>query len=393
MLKKVDSMESIIKKALENEKMEETATKRQAKKSTSSEESSKKPQKKITKKDDLHKVLERTRAKIAVVGCGGAGNNTITRMSQVGIEGVKLVAINTDAQDLLYTEADEKILIGKDITGGLGAGSNPNVGEAAAKESKDDIKSAIEGYDLVFVTAGLGGGTGTGSAPVVAEIAQKEGALVVGVVTLPFSMEGYHRMENAKKGLEKLRENVDTLIVIPNDKLLELVPNVSIVTAFKIADEILVNAVKGISELITKDALINLDFADVKAVMSDGGYAMIGMGESDTENRASEAVNKALNNPLLDVDIEGAKGALIHVSGGADLSLKEAKEVVYAVTSKLDRAAKVIWGAAVEPELGETLRVMIIVTGVKSSSFFEEVEEREFEAKKEIEEKLGIEFL
>ncbi len=375
-------MESIIRDALEREEMEKETKKSQPKKQ-------KKPI-----DDKLKKILEESRAKIAVVGCGGAGNNTINRMAQVGIEGVKLIAINTDAQDLLYTDADARVLIGKDITGGLGAGSNPNIGEAAAKESKDEIKKEIEGFDMVFITAGMGGGTGTGSAPVVAEIAKKSGALVVGVVTMPFSMEGKHRMENAKKGLEKLREFVDTLIVIPNDKLLELVPEVSIVTAFKIADEILVNAVKGIAELITKESLINLDFADVKAVMQGGGLAMIGIGQSDTENRAIEAVQKALNNPLLDVDIEGAKGALIHVLGGADLTIKEAREVVSAVTSKLDEHARVIWGAAIEPELGESLRVMIIVTGVEAPHLLQqEPEQVKFEKRKEIEEKLGIEFL
>ncbi len=387
-------MESIIREAIKNEKASKKTKGNNVENKKTTDKASQKSAKKTTvKKEELKKILEKTRAKIAVIGCGGAGNNTINRMSQVGIEGVRLIAINTDAQHLLFIEADEKILIGKEITGGLGAGSNPNIGEAAAKESREEIKKVIEGYDLVFVTAGLGGGTGTGAAPVVAEIAKKEGSLVVGVVTLPFTMEGYHRMENARRGLEKLRENVDTLIVIPNDKLLELVPNVSIVTAFKIADEILVNAVKGISELITKEQLINLDFADVKAVMSDGGYAMIGIGESDTENRAQEAVNKALNNPLLDIDIEGARGALILVTGGADLSLKEAKEVIHAVTSKLDKSARVIWGASIEPELGDVLRVMIIVTGVKSSEFFEEAETKRFEVKKEIEEKLGIEFI
>ncbi len=343
--------------------------------------------------EDLKKLLSKRKAEIVVVGAGGAGNNTITRLMQIGIEGAKTIAINTDAQDLLYADADEKILIGKDLTEGLGAGANPKIGEAAAKESKDTIKKALEGVDMVFLTCGLGGGTGTGSAPVIAETAKKLNALTVAIVTLPFEMEGSHRMENAKLGLEKLEQFVDTLIVIPNDRLLDLVPDVSINTAFKVADEILVNAVKGITELVTKPGIINLDFADIKAVMGEGGIAMIGMGQSDTDNRAYEAVQKALANPLLDVDIEGAKGALINVTGGSDLTLKEAKEIVVAVTQKLDPSAKVIWGAMMQPELGESVRVMIIVTGVESPQIYGAEKTTSGEQKKEIEEKLGIEFL
>ena len=393
-------MEGIIKKALEREDKEkgaksENVNSKQAKKAEKKVKASKPqaPQAKDKTDKELQEILSKKRARIVVVGCGGAGNNTITRMHQVGVEGVTLVAVNTDAQDLLYTDADIKVLIGRDITNGLGAGANPQIGEAAAKESREEIKRAIGKADLVFVTAGLGGGTGTGSAPIVAEVAKKEGALVVGVVTLPFEMEGKHRMENAKMGLKKLEEFVDTLIIIPNDKLLELVPDVSINTAFKVADEILVNAVKGIAELITKPALINLDFADVRAVMGNGGLAMIGIGQSDTENRAREAVQKALHNPLLEVDVDGAKGALIHVSGGADLTLKEAKEVVESVTSKLDPDAKVIWGAMIEPELGDSLRVMIVVTGVESPYHEDYTGKIDEERKKEIEEKLGVEFL
>ena len=273
--------------------------------------------------EELKKLLEARKAEIKIIGAGGAGGNTISRLMQVGIVGCESIAVNTDAQDLLYTDADIKILMGKEITGGLGAGADPKVGEEAAKESKDDIKKALDGSDMIFVTCGLGGGTGTGSLPVVAEIAKKIGALTVGIVTLPFSMEGKHRMVNAKGGLEKLEKNVDTLIVIPNDKLLEIVPDVSLTTAFKVADEVLVNAVKGITELVTKPGLVNLDFADVRAVMTNGGFAMIGMGDSDGENRAVEAVERALNNPLLDVDIDGAKNALINVSGSTDMTIKE----------------------------------------------------------------------
>lgn len=354
------------------------------------------PQRKHAKDADLQEILKKKKANIFVIGCGGAGNNTISRLMQVGIDGAKTVAVNTDAQDLLYTDSDEKILIGKEITEGLGAGANPKVGEAAAKESKDEVKSTVQGSDLVFITCGLGGGTGTGSAPVVAEIARKEGALTVAIVTLPFHMEGTHRMNNARMGLEKLREHVDTLIVIPNERLMEIVPDVSINTAFKVADEILVNAVKGITELITKPGLINLDFADLKAVMGNGGIAMIGMGESDTENRGYEAVHKALTNPLLDMDIEGATGALINVTGGADLTLKEAKEVVNAVTTQLSPDAKVIWGAMVQRELGDIIRVLIIVTGIKGEGSEEQladITKPAIEAKEGMEKDLGIEFI
>lgn len=319
--------------------------------------------------DQLRQILESKKAVIKVVGCGGGGGNTISRLMQVGIVGAETIAINTDAQDLLYTDADIKILIGKEITGGLGAGADPKVGEESAKESKNDLKKVIENSDLVFVTCGLGGGTGTGSIPIVSDLAKKEGALTVGIVTLPFTMEGRHRMQNAKEGLEKLQKAVDTLIVIPNDKLLEIVPDVSLTTAFKVADEILVNAVKGITELVTRPGLVNLDFADIKAVMSNGGLAMIGMGDSDSENRAIEAVERALNNPLLDVDIEGAKGALINVSGGVDMTIREYNNIVEAISTKLNPDAKIIAGAQIVKELGDSIRAMLIITGVNSPAF------------------------
>jgi len=342
--------------------------------------------------EDLRKILEMRKANIKVMGVGGAGNNTISRMMQVGILGAEIVAINTDAQDLLYTDSDSKVLIGRDLTRGLGAGGDPKVGMEAARESRDDIKDALEDGDMVFVTCGLGRGTGTGASPVIAEIAKKMGLLTVGVVTLPFSMEGRQRMDNARRGLEELENNVDTLIVIPNDKLLEIVPDVSIVTAFKVCDEILVNAVKGTTELVTKPGLVNLDFADVRAVMQSGGLAMIGLGESDTENRAVEAVEKALNNPLLDVDIEGASGALVNVSGGTDVTIRECQEIVEAISAKISPDAKVIWGAQIAKELGDMVRALLIVTGVKSSQLYGTgvfVKEKQ----KEIEKILGIEFV
>ncbi|OGI15676.1 cell division protein FtsZ [Candidatus Micrarchaeota archaeon RBG_16_49_10] len=349
--------------------------------------------KKVSKVDEeLLKFLEQRRAKIKVIGTGGAGNNTITRMMQVGVEGVETIAVNTDVQDLLYSDADNKLLIGREVTAGLGAGGDPAIGEEAAKESRDEIKKMLEGCDMVFITCGLGGGTGTGSAPVIGETAQKMGVLTIAVVTLPFEMEGHQRMKNAKLGLQNLRKNVDTIIIIPNDKLLEIVPDVSLATAFKVADEILVNSVKGIAELVTKPGLINLDLADVRAVMKNGGLSMIGMGESDTENRAIEAVEKALSNPLLSLDIEGAEGALINVTGGPDITIREAQHVVEAVSSKLSEDAKIIWGAHVSKDLAESVRVLVIVTNVKADQ--ESVEEQLLKPKKIfVEEELGIEFI
>lgn len=506
--------------------------------------------------EELKRILESRKTQIKVVGAGGAGNNTITRLMQVGIVGAETIAINTDAQDLLYTDADKKILIGKELTSGLGAGGDPKVGMEAARESREEIKKALQGADMVFLTCGLGGGclrgssliytnpegpvridsikvgsfvyclennklekrkvlatmktgikrvfevktknrvlyasydhpflkvtpikanekkrfskfvlewipaellkagdlvvvaknlpkfendenlhkdseffkyfgferiksvkyvgeeevyditvdgshnfiaegfvvhnTGTGSLPVVAEIANKLGILSIAVVTLPFSMEGKQRMANAKEGLEKLEEYVDTMIVIPNDRLLEVVPDVSLATAFKICDEILVNAVKGIAELVTKPGLVNLDFADVRSIMKNGGLAMIGVGESDTENRAIEAVERALNNPLLNVDITGATGALINVVGGPDITLREAQQIVEAVSTKLSPDAKIIWGAQIAKELGETMRAMLVVTGIKSPQIVGSVKKWSKEDKKDIEKILGIDFV
>ena len=342
---------------------------------------------------ELEGLLSRQRATIKVIGAGGGGNNTINRITEVGISGAEAIALNTDAQDLLYTSADKKILVGKDITKGLGAGSDPKIGEEAARESEQDIKRALQGADMVFVTCGLGGGTGTGSVPIIAEVAKKIGALTVGIVTLPFAMEGQRRYENAVFGLERLEQVVDTLIVIPNDKLLELAPDLPLHTAFKVADEILTNAVKGIAELVTKAGLVNLDFADIRAVMGKGGVALIGVGESDTENRAVEAVEKAITNPLLDVDIAGANGALINVAGGPDMTLNEARKVVETVSEKLSEDARVIWGAQIYDDLAKTIRAMLIVTGVKSTQIFGPARDKAVEKKKEIESELGIEFL
>ena len=342
---------------------------------------------------ELEELLASQQASIKVVGCGGGGNNTITRITEVGIKGAETIGINTDAQDLLYTTSDKKILIGREATRGMGAGSDPRLGEEAAKENEHDIKNVLQGSDMVFITCGLGGGTGTGSAPVVADIAKKMGALTVGIVTMPFAMEGNRRYENALVGLEKLEQTLDTLIVIPNDKLLELAPDLPLHTAFKVADEILTNAVKGIAELVTKAGLVNLDFADIRAVMKNGGVSLIGVGESDSDNRAIEAVEKAINNPLLDVDISGATGALINISGSKDLTLNEARRVVEVITQKLADDAKIIWGAQIYEDLGRTLRTMLIVTGVKSPQIFGPGKKMADVQKKEIENELGIEFV
>jgi cell division protein FtsZ len=343
--------------------------------------------------EELRSILEKKKTRIKIVGAGGAGNNTLTRLAQVGIVGTETVAINTDVQDLIYTDADKKVLVGKQLTCGLGAGADPKIGMEAAKENRDEIRNALQGADMVFLTCGLGGGTGTGTIPVIAEIAKKIGALTIAIVTLPFSMEGKQRMANAKEGLANLEGLVDTLIIIPNDKLLEVVPDVSLQTAFKVCDEILVNGVKGIVELVTKPGLINLDFADVRAVMSQGGLALIGMGESSSENRAIEAVQKALNNPLINVDVNNAKGALINVIGGPDISIKEAQQMVEAVSEKLDPDAKIIWGAQIVKELGDAVKAMLIITGVKAPQVFGSNKFLSKKDKKDIEKILGVDFV
>lgn len=342
---------------------------------------------------ELEQLLASQRATIKVIGAGGGGNNTIQRISEVGIVGAETIAVNTDAQDLLYTNADKKLLIGKELTNGLGAGSNPKIGEESAKESEHELKKLIENSDMIFITCGLGGGTGTGSAPYLASIAKKMGILSVGIVTVPFSMEGSHRFENAMIGLEKLEQSVNTLIVIPNEKLLELAPHLPLHTAFKVSDEILTNAVKGIAELVTKTGLVNLDFADVKTIMSEGGVAMIGVGESDSENRADDSVRKALENPLIDVDISNATGALINISGGDNLTLEESRKIVETVANNLDQRAKIIWGAQIYKDLEKTIRTMLIITGVKSEQIFGE-ESKYFNRKKgQMENELGIDYM
>ena len=343
---------------------------------------------------ELEELLQKQHSKVKVFGVGGGGGNTISRMKEIGIKGGEFIAVNTDAQDLLYSNADHKVLIGKELTMGLGAGSNPKTGEEAAHESEQDLKKKITGCDMVFITCGLGGGTGTGAAPVIAELSKKQGALTIGVVTLPFTIEGRKRIENAEYGLERMESVVDTLIVIPNDKLLEIAPELPLQTAFKVADEILTNAVKGTTELVTKSGLVNLDFADVKTVMSNGGVSLMGMGEADSENRAQEAVNKAMTNPLLDVDISNATGALVNIIGGNDLSLDEAREIISTVGEKLSPDARLIWGAQLSPEMEKSVRVMIIITGVHSAQISGGSDlGPELEKQAEISNELGIEFL
>jgi len=329
-----------------------------------------KKQEKTSDDEEIEKFLREALPTIKVVGAGGAGCNTINRLHEMGIYGAELIAVNTDAQQLLHTRADRKILIGKKTTKGLGAGSNPALGEQAAREDIEEIRKALEGADLVFITAGLGGGTGSGSAPVIAEVAKELGALTVAVVTLPFTAEGRVRLENAIKALSKLMKEADTIIIIPNDKLLEVAPDLPINAAFKVADEILANAIKGITEMVTKPGLVNVDFADLRTVMERGGPAVIGMGESSSEGspeeRALEAVENAITSPLLDVDISEADRAIVYVIGGTDMTLKEAEMIAEAVSSKISPNAHLIWGAAIDENYPKNqLSVLVIIVGGK----------------------------
>ena len=317
--------------------------------------------------DDLIEMIRGAKTHIFVVGAGGAGNNTISRLNEMGIEGATTIAVNTDAQDLFYSQSAKKILLGRNTSKGLGAGGDPSVGEECAEESEDEIREQLEGADMVFVTCGLGGGTGTGSAPIISKLAKKLGALTVAVATMPFSAEGIKRRENAELGLEKLQESADTVIVIPNDKLLEVAPNLPLNKAFMVSDEILGRAVKGITELITKKGLVSLDFADIRSIMGGSGMAMIGMGESDTGDRALESVHEALSSPLLDIDISNATGALVNISGSSDLTLHEAEKIVQVVADKLDPEANIIWGTQIDESLQNTVRTTVVVSGIKSN--------------------------
>jgi cell division protein FtsZ len=320
--------------------------------------------------EDLDQILAELKTEITVIGCGGGGSNTVSRMMEEGIHGAKLIAINTDAQHLIRTQADQRILVGRQRTRGLGAGSIPQIGEEAALENEQEIRAVVSGSDMVFITVGLGGGTGTGVAPVVAKAAREEGALTIAIVTLPFSAEGAIRLENAEAGLERLRDVADTVIVVPNDRLLEVVPKLPLYAAFKVADEVLMRAVKGITELITMPGLVNLDFADVRTVMERGGVAMIGMGESDSEDKAADSVKKAIRSPLLDVDISGATAALVNVVGGPDMTMEEAEGVVQEVYNRVDQNARIIWGAQIDSAMQNKMRTLLVVTGVRSPQIY-----------------------
>ena len=303
-------------------------------------------------------------AVIKVVGVGGGGTNAVTRMVDAGLRGVDFIAVNTDAQVLMETDADVKLAIGKERTHGLGAGADPSVGREAAEESRDEIKEALNGAHMVFVTAGEGGGTGTGGAPVVAEIARSLGALTVGVVTRPFSFEGRRRSEQAEAGIRDLQEHVDTLIVIENDRLLQVVErNTPLLAAFQVADEVLRQGVQGITDLITVPGLVNLDFADVRTIMSDAGSAMMGIGRASGDNRAEEAARAAVSSPLLEATIDGATGILLNVTGGRDLGLFEVNEAAEVVTAATDTNANVIFGAVIDDAMMDEVRVTVIATG------------------------------
>ncbi len=316
--------------------------------------------------DELIEVLKSLKTNIKIIGCGGSGSNTISRIMEEGVAGAEIVAANTDAQHLLLTQAPRKILLGKRLTRGLGAGAIPQIGEQAAREAEDEIRAIVEGADIVFVTAGMGGGTGTGSAHVVAELAKQAGALVISVVTIPFTSEGKMRMENATWGLQKLKEKSDTVIVIPNDKLLQLVPRLPLNEAFRFADEILMSAIKGLTELITKPGLVNLDFNDLKTIMKDGGSAMIGIGQSNSQQRAIDAAKKALNSPLLEADISTATSAIVSVTGSSNMSVEEAHAVLEEVRKSINPNARIIWGARIEETMKNDIKVLTILVGAKN---------------------------
>ncbi len=303
-------------------------------------------------------------AQIKVIGVGGGGNNAVNRMIEASLKGVQFVAINTDKQALFNSKAEFKIQIGEKLTRGLGAGANPEVGEKAAEESRDDIYQALQGSDMVFITAGMGGGTGTGAAPIVADVAKEMGILTVGVVTKPFTFEGRRRMLHADHGINELKDKVDTLVTIPNDRLLQVIEKrTSIVDAFKIADDVLRQGVQGISDLIAIPGLVNLDFADVKTIMFERGLAHMGVGKASGENRAVEAAKQAIHSPMLETSIEGSKGVLLNITGGSNLGLFEVNEAAEIVAEAADPDANIIFGAVIDEALKDELRITVIATG------------------------------
>ncbi|MEM4260176.1 MAG: cell division protein FtsZ [Candidatus Woesearchaeota archaeon] len=332
-------------------------------------------------------------ANIKVIGCGGAGNNMVNWLYKKGIKGAEILACNTDQQHLNIIEADKKFLLGKDVTRGLGCGGFPEKGQAAAQENNQEIKELLRGSDMVFVCAGMGGGTGTGGAPVIAQIAKDAGAIVIGTVTMPFKIERA-RVDKAEYGLQQLRQVSDTVIVIDNNRLVQIAGNLPVQQAFAVANELIATMIKGIVETIAIPSLVNLDYADVKAIMTDGGVAAIGVGASDTNNRVEEAVKGALSNPLLDISYEGATGAILHVVGGPDMTLDEINRVGELVTESMDDDANVIWGARVSENMKGKLTVMTIITGVKSPWILGKQSPKErATAKQKLSDELGIEIV
>ncbi|KRQ86579.1 Cell division protein FtsZ [Caloramator mitchellensis] len=319
-----------------------------------------------------------TGAQIKVVGVGGGGNNAVNRMIEFGLKGVEFISVNTDRQALNYSRATTKIQIGDKLTKGLGAGANPEIGQKAAEESIEQITQALKGADLIFITAGMGGGTGTGAAPVVAEIAKELGILTVGVVTKPFIFEGRQRMKNAENGIMRLKEKVDTLVTIPNDRLLQVVDKKTPMTeAFKIADDILRQGVQGISDLITVPGLINLDFADVKTIMLNKGLAHMGIGKATGDSRAADAAKQAISSPLLETTINGATGVLLNITGGSNLTMFEVAEAAEQVRQAADPDANIIFGAVIDEALGDEIRITVIATGFEEHSRIQQEQERE----------------
>lgn len=302
---------------------------------------------------------------IKIVGCGGAGNNTINRLYNIGVDGAETIAVNTDKQHLDVIKADKKILVGKSLTRGLGAGGFPEIGKRAAELARSTLQEVLKDADLVFITAGMGGGTGTGTAPIVAQVAKEQGAIVVGMVSTPFKVERA-RMVKAEEGIADLRAAADTVIVLDNNRLLEMVPNLPLEQAFSVMDQLISETVKGISETITRPSLINLDFADVKAIMNAGGIAVMLVGETKSQDKSDNVVRAALNHPLLDVDYRGATGALVHITGGPDLTLREAENIAESLTYEMDSHANVIWGARIQKDYEGKVRVLAIMTGIQS---------------------------
>jgi cell division protein FtsZ len=332
-------------------------------------------------------------AKIKVIGCGGGGGNMSNWLYKKGVKGAEIIAFNTDKQHLDLIEADRKFLIGKDTTRGLGAGGFPEKGREAAQESAQEIKAVLKDADMVFVCAGMGGGTGTGSAPFVAQCAKDVGAIVIGTVTMPFKIERA-RVDRAEFGLQALRQHSDTVIVIDNNRLVQIAGNLPVNQAFAVANELVATMIKGIVEIIAVPSLVNLDFADIKAIMTQGGVAVIGVGASDTNNRVDEAVKGALANPLLDISYEGATGAIIHVTGGLDMTLDEVARVGEIVTEAMDQDANVIWGARVVEEMKGKITVMTIVTGVKSPYVVgKQSTAQKAAARQQVSDDLGLEIL